>query len=450
MPIAEENLLNQGQACLAALKIPAGWDAELYMEQERSREVGWGERKPKDTRTGFSQGTGLRVVNRGRQGFAWSNAISPDAVRRLWDQASASLTFFSEDPHRLLPLPAVPRAGDLRLDKALFRDGIKRQQSRLAAWEKTILKSDKRLKKVLHMSLREVQSNRAVLNSRGVALESTEGAVALDLELLGQAKGETNTSWSFGQKRFWKDLDADFIFEGAKRRLLESFGAGALPSGNWPVIFDPWVGVEFLDLFSSALSAQAAQRGKSLFAGKKGEEVASPLVTLIDDGLLKNGLATSPFDDEGVPCQTTTLIQEGVLQGYLYDSYTASKEARASTGNARRTGFTGPPACDATNFYMAPGGKTLKKLLAETPKAFWVHEVLGMHTADAVSGDFSVGASGVLVERGKVARAVKGVTLAGNLLDMLKRVDAVSDELVWHGSTGCPTFRVSALSIGGS
>jgi PmbA protein len=449
MPNAE-SLLRQGRNCLAALKVPSGWDVELYLEQERSRETAWGERKPRDTRSGFSQGAALRILHKGRQGFAWANAISPEAVRKLWDKASGTLGFFSEDVHRLLPSPSQPRTDGPKVDKTLFTDSVKRQQARLAAWEKSILKSDKRLKKVLTLSLRETVAQRAILNSRGVALESHEGAVSLDTELLGQAKGETNTSWSYGQKRFWKDLDADFIFDGAKQRLLQGFGAKALPTGNWPVIVDPWVGVEFLDLFSSALSAEAVQRGKSLFAGKKDAEVASPLVTLIDDGVLKNGLATSPFDDEGVPCQTTTLIRQGVLQGYLYDTYTAAKENRASTGNGRRPGFAGTPSCDATNFYMAPGRVSFKKLLADTPKAFWVHEVLGMHTADAVSGDFSVGASGVLVERGKVVRAVKGVTLAGNLLQMLKHVDAVADDLVWHGSTGAPTFRVSSLSVGGS
>jgi PmbA protein len=443
-------LLILGKKLLSSLKISTGWNAEIFLERKRFREVAWAEKRPKDTRSGWSEGMSLRAIHRGRQGFAYANDISVDSARRLWDAASTASAFLPVDEHRVLPAPRPSKGGAVRLDPALFGGTIKGHQARLARWEKSILSSDRRLKKVLGLSIKEHLVHEAVLNSLGVAVKKSSGAASLDIELMGEVKGDVQVAWSYAVSRAWKDLRTDLVFDGAKRRLLEAFGAQPLPSGTMPVVFDPWVGAEFLDTLSAALGADAVQRGKSLFAGKLGQELASPLVTLIDDGRFPGGMATDPYDDEGFPTQTTVLVENGVLKEFLYDSYTAAREGRASTGNAVRGGIAGPPMCDASNFYMAPGRLPPEKLIAETSKAFWVHEVLGMHTADAVSGDFSVGASGLLIEKGKVARAVKGVTLAGNFLDLLKNVDAVANDLTWYGSTGSPTFRVSALSIGGS
>lgn len=444
-------LLKAGRRIFGALRMPAGWEAELYLERDRFREVGWAEKAPDDTASGWSEGMALRVLRGGRQGFAFANEISEDSLRRLWRQAAASAEVLSADRHRTLYAPQGRRAVSHEPANAgLFAKSVKQHQSRLAALEKKLLGSDKRLKKVLNMAVREQTGETAVLNSRGVAAAHAAGSVSFSLEILGRSKGETQAAWDFSETRSWKDLDVDGVARRTAGQLLASFGAGPLPSGSWPVIFSPRVGVEFLDLLSDALCADAVQRGKSFFAGKVGRAVASPHVTLVDDGRLPGGLASAPHDDEGCPTRTTLLVEKGRLREFLYDSYAARKEGRSSTGNAGRPGISGPPGPDASNFYMKPGKTTAAALLKETGRAFIVQDVMGMHTADPVSGDFSVGASGYLLEKGRVAKAVKGVTLAGNLLDLLKKVDGVADDLTWYGSTGAPTFRVAGLSIGGS
>jgi len=443
-------LLSLGKKTLASLSLPAGWGAELYLEQRQFREAGWAEKRPEDTRAGRTEGMALRVLKDGRQGFAFANEISPAALASLWEKAAAAAALSPPDPARRLPSPPIAVKSVGGLEKKLFGATVRVLQKRLAGLEKKLLAKDRRLKKALKLSVSESLDTKAVVNSQGVAVAESSTGVSFSAEVMGQQKGEVQVGWAYAQKRFWKDLDMDAVMAQARDRVLLAFGAGPLPSGNWPVIVDPWVGVEFLDLISDALTAEAVQRGRSFFAGLKGQPVASRLVTLLDDGRLPKGLATATYDDEGRPTQTTTLIDGGTLREFFYDTASAAREGRESTGHAMRPGIAGPPSAEPTNFYMKPGHVSRDRLIAGTTRAFLLQDVLGMHTADAVSGDFSVGASGLLVERGRVVRAVKGVTLAGNILDLLKHVDAVASDLTWHGSAGAPTFRVSALSVGGS
>ncbi len=448
------DLLRLGRRWLDRLKIPAGWQAEIYLEQSRFREAAWAEGRPDDTREGWTQGAALRALRGGRQGLAYVRDLSEDSAPRLWEQAVSAARYSPPDKHRFLPRPSEVRHGAADdvcpTDPSLFRLGVPDLRDRLAGWERDLLASDRRLKKVLKLSLEESEGASAVVNSRGVAVERPFTSVSLAVELMGQSNGDVQISWDSMERRLWRDLDGERVLSRARDRILGAFGAKPLPSGRWPVVLSPAVGVEFLELLSDALCADAVQHGRSFFAGRRGKRVASPWVTLVDDGRYPKGLASALYDDEGLPTRTTIAVEKGVLRDYLYDSHAAAREGRESTGNAGRGGLSDAPSPGSTNFYLAPGAGSAQDLLGDTRRAFYVEDVMGMHTADPVSGDFSVGASGRLVERGRFVRPVKGVTLAGNLLDLLKQTDAVADDLTWYGSFGAPTFRISELSLGGS
>jgi PmbA protein len=252
------------------------------------------------------------------------------------------------------------------------------------------------------------------------------------------------------ERRRWEDLDPGAVLADARARLLSSFGAEPLPSGRWPVILSPRVGVDFVGLTGEAVLGDAVFLGRSILHGRLGRRVGSPLVSLWDDGRRPGGVASRRWDAEGAPTRRTGVVRNGVLRAFLYDGLSARRAGARSTGNAVRTGRSAPPAPGITNFFLAPGRLSRRALYAGTPRAFVVWDVIGMHTADAASGDFSVGASGALWEKGRIRRAVRGVTLAGNLLDLWAGVDAVADDLTWPGAVGAPTFRVKELSLGGS
>jgi PmbA protein len=239
------------------------------------------------------------------------------------------------------------------------------------------------------------------------------------------------------------------VFEKAADRTIALLGGKTIPSGSVPVIFDPSVACGFLSLISGAVCADSVQKGKSFLAGKLGETVASKKITLIDDGTLEKGLATSPIDDEGIPTQKTVVISEGKLNHFLYDYYSALKDGTLSTGNASRAGFKSSPGCDTTNFYLQANDNPREKIMAET-RGLYLYEVMGLHMADPISGDFSVGAIGAWIENGEFKYGVRGITLAGNLIELLKNVDAVCDDLTFFGSIGSPTIRVQGLTVSGA
>jgi PmbA protein len=161
-------------------------------------------------------------------------------------------------------------------------------------------------------------------------------------------------------------------------------------------------------------------------------------------------MATSPFDDEGSPRQTHVVVSGGGVRGFLYDQYTATKEGRRSTGNAGRSGIKGPPVVKPTNFYVQKGKTGAPSLLSQVERGLFLTDLMGIHTADPISGDFSVGATGLWIENGTTTFPVKGVAIAGNLMILLANVTGVGDDLMFYGPFGSPTLQVSGISIAGS
>ncbi len=419
------------------------------MGEEFEREVTWAEGKPKDISVRAGAGVSVRVVKGGRQGFSSGTDSSPSGVRALFERAVGSAKATFPDHSRQLPLP-IGLKGSQSETSGRASCAPKSLLNRLKTLERRVLAGDRRIKKALSLSFQETQGVQAIVNTRGVSVAEPWGAVSFSAEILGASGKETETSWGSTEKRAWAELNPEAVIDDARARLLTSFGARPLRSGTWPVILTPRVGVEFLDLFSQAILADAVQKGRSCLAGRLSKKVASPLVSLIDDGTLVGGLASGQWDDEGVPKQRTVVVAGGTLCSFLHDTATACRAKTVSTGNASKSERNTPPSPGVSNFYLAGGELSREALYQTTSRAFVVRDVIGMHTADCVSGEFSVGASGFLWEKGKPGRAVRGVTLSGNLLDLFAGVDAVANDLTWQGTIGAPTFRVKGLSVGGA
>ena len=172
-------------------------------------------------------------------------------------------------------------------------------------------------------------------------------------------------------------------------------------------------------------------------------------MTIYDDGLLEGGLGTAPADDEAVPIQRKTIISDGRLLLFLHNTYTARKDKTLSTGNGMRGGFKGVPGVGITNLYIEPGECSQEGIIEQAERGLFVTEVMGMHTANPISGDFSVGATGFWIENGAKAYPVREVTIAGNILELMKNVDVVGCDLRFSGRIGSPSLLIKELSIGG-
>jgi PmbA protein len=216
---------------------------------------------------------------------------------------------------------------------------------------------------------------------------------------------------------------------------------------------EPEVAAELLGNVVSALSADAALKGRSMFLGKEGQAVAASAVTLVDQGDRRGGLGSMPFDGEGVPTGRTELLRAGTLSGWLHNTYTARRMGAQSTGNAVRPSFRGVPGVGPTNLWLEPGPQTPEELLKGVQRG--LHVVLSKNVGgiNPVNGDYSVGASGVWIEDGAIAHPVSQVTIAGNMLEMLRNVAAIGSDLRWipsGGVIGTPTLHFADMTVAGT
>jgi len=253
--------------------------------------------------------------------------------------------------------------------------------------------------------------------------------------------------WSAVARRLSHLEDAAQIGRVAAERALRRLGARRVPTCTVPVIFEARVARSLLGHLASCLSGSAIYRGLSFLTGRLGETIASPAVTVLDDGRLPGGLGSRPFDGEGLPTRRTVVMEKGKLSSYLLDTYSARKLGLRSTGNATR-GMGGSPSAGASNLWLEPGTPALSELVASTPRGLLVTWLFGQGF-NPTTGDFSRGAAGLWIENGEIAFPVEEITVAGNFGDMLRDIDAVGNDLLWLGAAAAPSFRVARMTVAG-
>ncbi|MBZ0305410.1 MAG: TldD/PmbA family protein, partial [Anaerolineae bacterium] len=259
-------------------------------------------------------------------------------------------------------------------------------------------------------------------------------------------------AFGLGASNYFSDLSAKEIGEEAARRAVQILNGKPVPTQTCTVVLDPLVAGELLAYLSAAMTAEAMQKGRSFLLDKLGQEVASDKVSLLDNGRMKRGLATAPFDGEGVPTSATRLIDEGIFQNVIYDSYTAKKAGVKSTGNAQRESHRQLPRLGASNFYIQPGHKTQEEIISEVENGLYVTRIMQTGGIDPISGDCSMGAYGVWIQNGKLTDPVSGVTIATTLPDFLKNISEVGSDLRMvplAGAISTPTIRVDNVTVGG-
>lgn len=447
------NLAESGASLLAetARRLPHA-EAEIFLTESESRSVEWSEGSPENIVVARGHGAGLRLIDGSRLGFAHTNQLEGDSVDALIQNASDAARFTAPDTFLGLPPPVKPPTiPKLDLVDHALRDGsVEERSAFLSSLEETVRKRDPRLTKVLRASYREGRGLSYLANSKGVLVGDEGTHVSFSLACVAVENGETQIGYGFQAARHYADLDRAKVIDNAVEGTLALLGGKQVPSGRYDLVLDPLIAAEMLELFAGALRADQVQKGKSFLASRVGEKIGAACVTLVDDGLRPRGLGSSLYDGEGLPTQRNVLIQGGVLQGFLYDSYTARKAKRASTGSADRGSYKGIPEPGTTNFYLEAGATPPEELMAGIRSGLYVRQVLGLHTVDTISGDYSLGIMGQRIENGKRTHAVRGVTIAGNLLDLLKNVEAIGSDLTFMASIGSPTLRIRDVSVGGS
>lgn len=423
-------------------------EAFLIKSKDLSIDVSGG--KVETLKLAEDRGLGLRVFRQGRIGFAYTSDLRDTAIDTIIDQAIANSDKTSQDEYNKMP----EQSGDYQ-DLQLFDREIQQvPEEQKIEFAKTIENAakqyDKRITITERASYFDAEYELYIANSLGINAGYKGGYCGCYADLVAEENGDNQTGFALKMSLKYKDLDPVKIGKEAAEKAVRKLGAQTIGTQKAVVIFDPYVATNFLGVISPALSAEAVQKGKSLFEGKIGQKVASSKINIIDDGALPDGISSAPFDGEGVPTSKTILVENGELKGFLHNTYTAAKEGVKSTGNGIRSSFKSTPEIGTTNFYIAPGNITPDELIKDISLGLYVTDVMGMHTANPISGDFSVGAAGILIENGKLTRAVRGVAIAGNILDLLKEIEGVANDLTFFGGTGSPTLRIAKMTISGS
>lgn len=431
-----------------ALRMGAGM-AEAYISSSKDLNIEVRNGAVETIKLAEDRGMGIRVMADGKTGFAFTTDLGDTAVEEAVRQALANASCAEPDPHRILPKPA-PGYPEMDLyDPAIRAAAVENKIEMARTMENEARAFDNRIKIIESSTYQDGEAEVTLVNSHGLSLHYGGAYCGMYISLVAGEGEDSQTGFALKYSLRFNDLDPAQLGKQAAGRAVRMLGAKPGATQQAAVVLDPYVATGFLGLLAPALSAEAVQKGRSLFAGKVGRQVASELVNVIDDGTLKNGISSSPFDGEGVPTSRTVLIRGGKLQGFLHNTYTAARDGVLSTGNGVRGSFKGTPEVGTTNFFIEPGDKTAEQIIGEVESGFYVTEVMGLHTANPISGDFSLGAGGLWIENGKITRPVRGMAIAGNITELLHSVDAVGNDLQFFGGKGAPTVRISRLSISG-
>ncbi len=407
--------------------------------------------EPEEDRMGSAQGLGLRLLDGvGRQGVAFVNSLDRDRLCDLlqWSlhncrnaEILEGLGLYDEDP--------VSETVDLELeDPAVYalssRDRLDfcRRMSAIAG------EADRRVVSVRSASWDDGWGEEFYASTEGRSFWHRATFAACGVAVVLEEGDAVEMGGSEGEVRSLSRLSPSFHAVEAVRKAGLVLGGRPLPTGRYSLVFDPEVTADFVDLLGELFLASNIRRNSSLLRGRLGETVGSPGITLVDDGRLPGAMGSTLVDGEGVPTGRTVLMEKGKVSSFLYDLRHARLEGRSSTGNAAR-GVGTLPDVGPHNLFLLPGSLKPEAIYRSCQGALFVTEMLGLHTVDTVSGEFSLGIKGALIRDGLPAEPVAGVTVAGTILELLSRVRAVGDDLRFFGTIGGCTLVVDDAAIAG-
>lgn len=444
-----------GDLCRAALEAAADGEAvEAYAGQSRRTEVKARRGEVDSLSRSETRGVGVRLIAEGRLGYAWAADPDADEVAELVASAREGARHAAPDEANVLPpsQTAPPLPGLFREAQAGL--GPERKVELALELDRAATSAHSDVDKVEEVIYADVVSRVAIASTAGVEAERTRTDCWCVVSALAERDGETQSGFSFAVARELDELDWRGAAAEAAERGARLLGSRKPPTERVPVVLDPWAASSFLGVLAGALSAEEVQKGRSLFADKVGERVGSDVLTLVDDGRLPDGPGSAPFDDEGVPTGRTPLIEAGNLRGFLHNAQTAARAGGRSTGNAGRAGYRSVPGVSPTNLVVEPGPEDPDDLLARAGRAVYVQSVTGVHSgANPVSGEFSVGATGLRVEGGALGEPLREMTIASTLQDVLGALASVGSDLRFFpggGAIGTPTLLVGEMTVAGA
>ncbi len=399
-----------------------------------------------------SKALGIRVFVGQRAASTWTSDLSPQGLQQMIDSALELAKVTTEDP--FASIPEASQLGSIKGDLDLYYDDVNSlsaadriDYARRA--ERAALDFDPRISNSEGGTFDVATGRKVLANSHGFLGEFQRSYCSVSaVPIARDEQGNMQRDYWYSVALTLAKLEsAESVGQTAAKRTLRRIGARKVKTARVPIIFDPQVARSLLGHIFEAANGDSIYRNASFLVGKLGEQIAGENVTVIDDGTMRGGFGSSPFDSEGVPTRRTVVLQNGVLKSYLLNTYAAKKLGLSTTGNASR-GLAGNPGIGSGNFFLEPGAKTPQQLIADVKDGLYVTEFLGFGV-NLVTGDFSRGAGGLWIVNGELTYPVEEITVAGNLKEMLRNISEIGNDLEFRGSIACPTVRIDGMTVAG-
>ena len=445
--LTNDEVVDRALGALRSSRVPT---AEVFLRDAQTGTVDTKDGEIESVIARGERGLGVRVLDGARMGFAHSSDLAAEGIASCVEQARRMARITEpDDDLRITSQPLSP--ADLGLFFGLETRPLAERGAMALAVEKAARAADPRVTHFRKTSYSDAEVTTIIATTTGVRASYRESFCGASTSPVATTGGERQIGYHGEGARQPSELNAKKIGERAAKRAVEKLGARPFPTQKLPVVLDPWMAMSLLGAVAPLFSADNVLKGRSLFANKIGQRVANERVTIVDDARRRGGLRSAPFDGEGTPTTTRTLVDKGVLRGYLTNIKTAGKMGASSDGNARRGSYASPSRIGPSNFYVEQGVDDPEALLKALPKALAVTSLLNLHTIDPVSGEFSLGATATYVEKGAPQHPVQGITIAGNLTHLFASVTGVGTDLTFGpGGIGSPTLVIAELSIGGT
>jgi len=446
--LTNDAIVDRAIASIKGLRVDGG---EVFLRDGQSTSVEVRDGDVENAITRGERGIGVRVLRGGHVGFAYTSDLSPGGIEECVTSARDIASVTEPDPDVSIATRKID-SPDLGLYEAGIDDRSVAQRTIVAlAVERAAKGVDPRISGFRKTTYSDGSLTTIVATTADVRGLYRETYFSVGTAAVATDGDERQIGYHGEAKRQFGLIDPESVGRVAAERAVGKLGAKAFKTQRLPIVLDPFMGMSLIGALVPLFSADAVIKGKSLFAGKSGAAIASDQVTIVDDARTPGALRTAPFDGEGVATTTRTLVEGGVLRGYLSSLKTASKMGIAPTGNARRGSYAQPGRIGVANFRIEAGDADPEAMVASLDRALRITSLLNLHTVDPISGEFSLGATGDYLERGTRVHPVQGITIAGNLTTLLASVSGIGRDLtVGAAGIGSPTLLISELQIGGT
>jgi PmbA protein len=434
---------------LVAKCLKMGADAaEVYIETGRRLSIRLLNSEIDTIQESSSAGVGFRVIVDGKLGFSHSNDFSSRSLDDTIQRAVAFARLTTPDEFNVLPSDPVITDVSGLYDPEIITVPMERKIEMARELERLAL-LDPRITKSSGSGYGEGESEIFIANSNGIAKSYKSTACSLSVSVVAEKGEQKNTGGESCSRRFFDDLlPVDQIAAIASRDAYELLDPVMVKTQRASVVFDPDVAASLFGGVIQALNGERVLQGASFLGNSLETSVASPLLTIYDDGTTGKGMASKPFDGEGVAVGKRVLIEKGVVKGFLYNSAAAKRAGTVSTGNASRGGFTSLPGIGTHNVYLEPGRFSRNEIIASTERGLLLKGVTG-YGIDPVTGNFSGGATGFWIEKGQIVHPVNGLTIAASAQEILNGLDMTGNDIDMNRTFASPTFRIKEMQIGG-